>query len=175
LLSQGNIKGTVSSNIDDRALHEIYAWPFADMIHTGVGSVVCSYNQVNNSQACQNSYVLNVLKEQLGFPGFVMSDWSALHSGVASVLAGADMSMPGRKIGVPPESVAFLNLTIYGRIARLVPHIACRGGRLVFVVHSSIVCHCQPPDPPWLASLGSSYDCCSSLCLGFVCSELQSR
>ena len=69
------------------------------MIHAGVGSVMCSYNQVNNSQACQNSYVLNnVLKEQLGFPGFVMSDWSALHSGVASVLAGADMSMPGRKL-----------------------------------------------------------------------------
>jgi beta-glucosidase-like glycosyl hydrolase len=108
LHSQGNIKGTVSSNIDDRTLHEIYAWPVADMIHAGVGSVMCSNNQVNNSKACQNSYVLNnVLKEQLGFPGLVMSDWSVLHSGVASVLAGADMSMPGRKIGVPLESAAY--------------------------------------------------------------------
>jgi beta-glucosidase-like glycosyl hydrolase len=103
-----DIKGTASSNVDDRTLHEIYAWPFADMIRAGVGSVMCSYNQINNSQGCQNSYVLNnVLKEQLGFPGFVMSDWAALHSGVASILAGTDMSMPGGNMGVPPESVEY--------------------------------------------------------------------
>ena len=45
----------ISSNIDDRTLHEMYAWPFAESIRAGVGSVMCSYNQVNNSYACQNS------------------------------------------------------------------------------------------------------------------------
>ena len=57
---------------------------------------MCSYQQLNNSYACQNSYLLNyLLKGELGFQGFVMSDWSAQHSGVGSALAGLDMSMPG--------------------------------------------------------------------------------
>ncbi|KAF4549949.1 Glycosyl hydrolase family 3 C-terminal domain-containing protein 4 [Elsinoe fawcettii] len=86
----------ISSNIDDRTLHEIYAWPFADSVRAGVGSVMCSYNMVNNSYACQNSKLLNgVLKDELGFQGFVQSDWLAQRSGVASALAGLDMTMPG--------------------------------------------------------------------------------
>ncbi|KAK0647541.1 putative beta-glucosidase E [Lasiodiplodia hormozganensis] len=86
----------ISSNIDDRTLHEVYAWPFADSVRVGVGSVMCSYNQVNNSYACQNSKLLNgVLKDELGFQGFIQSDWLAQRSGVASALAGLDMSMPG--------------------------------------------------------------------------------
>lgn len=86
----------ISSNIDDRALHELYAWPFGDSIRAGVASVMCSYNQVNNSYACQNSQLLNgLLKDELGFQGFVVSDWGAQQSGVASTLAGLDMTMPG--------------------------------------------------------------------------------
>lgn len=86
----------ISSNVDDRTMHEIYAWPFAESIKAGVGSVMCSYNQVNNSYACQNSKLMNgVLKDEMGFQGFVQSDWLAQRSGVASALAGLDMSMPG--------------------------------------------------------------------------------
>jgi beta-glucosidase len=86
----------ISSNIDDRTLHEIYAWPFADSVKAGVASVMCSYNQVNNSYACQNSKLLNgILKDELGFQGFMQSDWLAQRSGVAAALAGLDMSMPG--------------------------------------------------------------------------------
>jgi beta-glucosidase len=55
----------------------------------------CSYNRVNNSHACQNSKILNgLLKTELGFNGFVVTDWLAQHSGVASALAGLDMAMP---------------------------------------------------------------------------------
>ncbi|PMB72593.1 putative beta-glucosidase E [Beauveria bassiana] len=90
----------LSSNIDDRALHELYAWPFADAVKAGVASVMCSYNMVNNSYACGNSKLLNgILKDELGFQGFVMSDWLAQQSGVASALAGLDMSMPGDGLG----------------------------------------------------------------------------
>lgn len=86
----------ISSNIDDRTLHELYAWPFAESVRAGVASVMCSYNQVNNSYACGNSKLLNgILKDELGFQGFVQSDWLAQRSGVASALAGLDMSMPG--------------------------------------------------------------------------------
>ena len=86
----------ISSNIDDRTLHELYLWPFADSVRAGVASVMCSYNMVNNSYACGNSKLMNgILKDELGFQGFVQSDWVAQRSGVASALAGLDMSMPG--------------------------------------------------------------------------------
>lgn len=56
---------------------------------------MCSYNRVNNSHSCQNSYTLNhLLKTELGFQGFVVSDWYGQHAGVASALAGMDMVMP---------------------------------------------------------------------------------
>jgi beta-glucosidase len=86
----------ISSNIDDRTLHELYAWPFQDSIRAGVASIMCSYNQVNNSYACQNSKLMNgILKDEFGFQGFVQSDWLAQRSGVASALAGLDVTMPG--------------------------------------------------------------------------------
>lgn len=90
----------ISSNIDDRTLHEIYLWPFAESVRVGVGSVMCSYNLVNNSYACGNSKLLNgILKDELGFQGFVQSDWLAQRSGVGSTLAGLDMTMPGDGLG----------------------------------------------------------------------------
>ncbi|EMC96559.1 glycoside hydrolase family 3 protein [Baudoinia panamericana UAMH 10762] len=85
-----------SSNIDDVTMHELYLWPFADGVRAGATSVMCSYNNVNNSQACQNSYMMNyLLKGELGFQGFVVSDWLGTMSGVSSILAGLDMTMPG--------------------------------------------------------------------------------
>ena len=57
---------------------------------------MCSYNQINNSYGCQNSKLLNgVLKGEMGFQGFVMSDWAAQHAGAATAVAGLDMTMPG--------------------------------------------------------------------------------
>lgn len=91
-----NITLPLSTNIDDKTMHEMYLWPFADAVRAGVGSVMCSYNQINNSYGCQNSHLLNnLLKGELGFQGFVMTDWGAHQSGVSSALAGLDMSMPG--------------------------------------------------------------------------------
>lgn len=85
-----------SSDIDDRTLHELYLWPFAEAVRAGVGSVMCSYNKVNQTSACENSYILNeLLKKELGFQGFVVSDWGGTESGVSSILAGLDVNMPG--------------------------------------------------------------------------------
>lgn len=90
------VADAISSNIDDVTMHELYLWPFADAVRAGVGSIMCSYNQINNSYACGNSYSLNhLLKGELDFQGFVMTDWSAQHSGVGDALAGTDMDMPG--------------------------------------------------------------------------------
>ncbi|KAL9944460.1 glycoside hydrolase 3 [Verticillium nonalfalfae] len=87
----------ISSNVDDRTMHELYLWPFADTLRANVAAVMCSYNRVNGTHACENSGVLNdLLKTELGFPGYVMSDWFVAQqttSGAAN--AGMDMSMPG--------------------------------------------------------------------------------
>ena len=107
------ISEAVSSNIDDATMHELYLWPFADAVRAGVGSVMCSYNQINNSYACQNSHMLNyLLKAELGFQGFVMSDWQAQHAGVSTALAGLDMTMPGDTMFDTGESYWGANLTI---------------------------------------------------------------
>ena len=96
---QAGVWGTpqaLSSNIGDRTLHELYLWPFADAVRVGVASVMCSYQMVNNSYACANSKLMNgILKDELGFQGFVQSDWLAQRAGVATALSGLDMSMPG--------------------------------------------------------------------------------
>ncbi|KAJ5712943.1 uncharacterized protein N7483_010124 [Penicillium malachiteum] len=86
---------SISSNIDDKTMHEAYLWPFQDALKAGAGNIMCSYNRVNNSYACQNSKTLNgLLKTELGFEGFVVTDWGGQHSGVGSALAGLDMAMP---------------------------------------------------------------------------------
>ncbi|KAF4553311.1 Glycosyl hydrolase family 3 C-terminal domain-containing protein 5 [Elsinoe fawcettii] len=92
----GNTIQAVSSNIDDKTMHEVYLWPFANAVKAGVSSIMCSYQRVNGSYSCQNSKILNgLLKEELGFQGYVVSDWGGTRSGVPAIEAGLDMDMPG--------------------------------------------------------------------------------
>lgn len=105
----------ISSNIDDRTMHELYLWPFADAVKSGVASVMCSYNRVNGTYSCENSKLLNgLLKTELGFQGYVVSDWFGTHSGSPSALSGLDMNMPG-PLDIPsifaPSSFFGQNLT----------------------------------------------------------------
>jgi beta-glucosidase len=81
--------------VDDQTLHEVYMAPFAAASAAGVASIMCSYNKINGQYACGNGALLQgVLRRQIGFQGFVTSDWGATHD--ASFLsAGLDMEMPG--------------------------------------------------------------------------------
>ncbi|PHH63525.1 hypothetical protein CDD82_1888 [Ophiocordyceps australis] len=86
---------SVSSNLDDRTMHEVYLWPFQNAVKAGVVNVMCSYQRVNNSYACSNSKILNgLLKTELGFQGFVVTDWKANFAGPDAAPAGLDMAMP---------------------------------------------------------------------------------
>ncbi|KAF2734815.1 beta-glucosidase-like protein [Polyplosphaeria fusca] len=92
---ESNLGEAMSTDVDDRTIHELYAWPFMDALRAGAGSVMCSYQRVNHSYGCQNSKLMNgMLKTEMGFEGFVVSDWGAQHSGVASANAGLDVVMP---------------------------------------------------------------------------------
>ncbi len=95
LLDPTALHVSVSSNIDAKTIHELYMWPFQDAVKAGVGSVMCVYNQINGSYGCQNSWTQNgLLKGELGFQGFIVTDWGAQHTGLASAEAGLDMVMP---------------------------------------------------------------------------------
>ncbi|KAG2078523.1 glycoside hydrolase [Suillus decipiens] len=84
-----------SSNVDDRTEHEIYAHPFMRAVMAGVSSVMCSYNLINDTYACNNNKTLtDIMKREFGFQGFIQSDWSAT-MGTLSAVAGLDLTMPG--------------------------------------------------------------------------------
>jgi beta-glucosidase len=84
-----------STFIDDQTLHEVYVAPFDAAIKAGVSSIMCSYNRLNGTFACGNeSSLTKILRDELGFKGFVTSDWGAVHA-VNFINAGLDMEMPG--------------------------------------------------------------------------------
>ncbi|KAK7701360.1 glycoside hydrolase 3 [Diaporthe eres] len=96
LNEQEKNRETMSSRVDDRSMHELYLWPFADSVKAGLASVMCSYNKINGTWACENDNALNkLLKQELGFQGYVMTDWNAQHSTVQAANTGLDMTMPG--------------------------------------------------------------------------------
>lgn len=92
-------RNNVSSDIDERTLHEIYLPAFKAAIQeAGAGAVMDSYNPVNGEHATQNGYLNNtVLRDMWGFDGIVMSDWSATYDAVAAANGGLDLEMPRAK------------------------------------------------------------------------------
>jgi len=90
--------------VGQQALHEIYAAPFAAAVRAGVSSIMCSYNRVNGPYACGNADTLGtMLRQQMGFQGFVTSDWGANH-GSLFINDGLDLEMPGPLPGAPIPS-----------------------------------------------------------------------
>jgi len=81
--------------IDPQTLREIYVAPFVDAVNAGVSSIMCSYNKLNGTHACGNRGILvDILRNELGFKGFVTSDWGATHA-PSFINNGLDMEMPG--------------------------------------------------------------------------------
>ncbi|WP_370615543.1 beta-glucosidase [Mumia sp. Pv 4-285] len=89
-VDRGNAQDSI---IDPRALREVYVAPYADAIEKAdLGSVMCSFNEVNSVFACENDLLLDtILREELGFEGFVITDFGAIHSTEPSIEAGTDM------------------------------------------------------------------------------------
>lgn len=87
---------TLSSDIDERTLREIYLPAFEASVKEGhVAAVMDAYNLVNGTYMTQNAYLNNeVLKKEWGFDGIVMSDWGGTHDGVAAANGGLDLEMP---------------------------------------------------------------------------------
>ena len=87
-----------SSNMDPKTLMDIYAEPFYRSIHeANLGSIMAAYNAVNDVYCYESKYILtDILRDILGFRGFVMTDWWALtNDDPISINSGIDMNMPG--------------------------------------------------------------------------------
>ena len=84
------------SIVDERTLQEIYLPPFAASIQEGrVGTFMCAYVKTNGVYSCESAELLNgILRKQLKFDGWIMSDWGATHSTVAAANNGLDQQMP---------------------------------------------------------------------------------
>jgi beta-glucosidase len=82
--------------VSTRALHEIYLPAFyAATTQAKASSVMCAYSTINGQAACQNQYLMQTtLDQRWDFPGFVTSDYQAMHSTVQSADAGTDQEMP---------------------------------------------------------------------------------
>ena len=89
----------IDAQLDERVLQEIYTLPFDMAVQDGhAGAAMGAYNKVNGVHSCENPHLLTeILKQQLGFTGWVMSDFEATHSTVEAANAGLDQEMPSAK------------------------------------------------------------------------------
>ncbi|ODV24293.1 MAG: glycosyl hydrolase [Rhodanobacter sp. SCN 68-63] len=97
LNDQETARNTLSADISRSAARESDLLAFEIAIDTGhPGSVMCSYNRLNTVYTCEDGWLLNtVLKHDWHYPGFVMSDWGAVHSATEAALAGLDQESAG--------------------------------------------------------------------------------
>lgn len=97
--NEEHIRMTVSSVVDERALREIYMPAFEHIVkNEQPATVMCSYNRLNGTYLSENKRMLtDVLRDEWGYKGIVVSDWGAVNKRVDGVKAGLDLEMPGNK------------------------------------------------------------------------------
>ncbi|MDD4544121.1 MAG: glycoside hydrolase family 3 C-terminal domain-containing protein, partial [Clostridia bacterium] len=86
-----------NSIADERAMREIYLKSFEHIVKEGKPyAMMCAYNQINGTFCSENKWLLNdVLRDEWGFDGLVMTDWGAMKDRIEALKAGLDLEMPG--------------------------------------------------------------------------------
>lgn len=130
---------TISSEVDERTLREIYLLPFEHAVKRArAWAIMTAYNKINGTYASENRWTLTeILREEWGFDGVAMSDWFGSHTTAETVIAGLDLEMPGPvrnrgdkliaavEAGEVPEDVvreaAYRMLKLFERVGALVP------------------------------------------------------
>ncbi|KAF8663458.1 hypothetical protein AX16_001028 [Volvariella volvacea WC 439] len=91
---------SISSEVSERALREIYLKPFQIAIkNSNPWALMSAYNRVNGIHASENKWLLDdILRKEWGFKGSIISDWIGVYSTTESILAGLDLEMPGPSV-----------------------------------------------------------------------------
>jgi len=90
-------RNTIDVQIDERTLREVYLVPFEHAVGAGAWGIMSAYNRLNGTYCSEHEWLLReVLRDDWGFDGFVISDWFAARSTVASTRARLSLEMPGR-------------------------------------------------------------------------------
>lgn len=94
--SQETLRMNIDSVVDERALREIYLYAFERAVkHAAPYTVMASYNRINGDYGCENKHTLKeLLRNEWGYKGLVMSDWSAVNDRIKALEAGCDLEMP---------------------------------------------------------------------------------
>lgn len=97
LNNQESRRMSVSAEVDERTMREIYLAGFERMVkQSKPWTIMCSYNRINGVYAAENHWLLTeVLRDEWGFDGYVVSDWGAANERIGDVIAGLDLEMPG--------------------------------------------------------------------------------
>jgi beta-glucosidase len=133
-----------SAEIDERTLREIYLAAFEGAIKNAKPwTVMCSYNRINGTYASENKrYLTDILREEWGFEGYVMSDWGAVNDRVKGLEAGLDLEMPGSS-GV--NDVRIVQAVREGRLEESVVDKAAE--RILNIINKYI--ENRKPDTEW--------------------------
>lgn len=96
---------SISSEVDERTLREVYLRPFESAVALAdPWTIMAAYNKLNGTHASEHRWLqVDLLKEEWGWPGMIVSDWYATHDTVASGNGGLDLQMPGPAAQFGPE------------------------------------------------------------------------
>jgi len=99
--NQEHYRMTSNSVVDERTMREIYLSSFEWAVKEAKPwTIMCSYNRINGTYASENkTYLTDILRDEWGFDGYVMTDWGACDDPVDSIQAGLDLEMPGPSAG----------------------------------------------------------------------------
>jgi beta-glucosidase len=143
---------TLDARVDERALRERYLAPFETIVrHGGVWAVMAAYNSVNGTTATEHPMLREILKDEWGFDGVVMSDWFAARSTEPAANAGLDLVMPGPSGPWGDKLVAAVRdgrvseATVDDKVLRLL-RLAARVGALDGIEPSTPTAQAWPED-----------------------------
>jgi beta-glucosidase len=103
--NQESFRWVQNSIVDDDTLRNVYLKAFEIVVqNTEVDCIMASYNLVNGTYACENEYLLkDILRDEWGYDGVVVSDWCAINDTVKALKNGVDLEMPGNACSSVPK------------------------------------------------------------------------